>query len=103
MLQCKPISTYILLHIILGAEQRLIQLELERQALDEQLKLAQNKAKTSEDMKELLEARLYQVSPQIRIKEGERVRRAHSFMPSTKERPVILEVRSATLKKKDKI
>ncbi|KAJ8929839.1 hypothetical protein NQ314_017442 [Rhamnusium bicolor] len=53
--------------------------------------------KNSEDRKELLEAKLYQVAPMLR--EGDRVRRAHSFMPSTKERPVFLEVRAATLKR----
>ncbi|RZB39600.1 switch-associated protein 70 [Asbolus verrucosus] len=82
------------------AEMRLEQLEKERQALDEQLKLAHDKIKLSEDRKELLEARLYQVAPNLR--EGDRVRRAHSFMPSTKERPVFLEIRAATLRRQPK-
>ncbi|CAH1109939.1 unnamed protein product [Psylliodes chrysocephalus] len=80
-----------------SAEQRLYQLERERHDLDKQLKIANEKMKSAEDKKEILEAKLYQVAPLWR--EGERVRRAHSFMPSTKERPVILEVRSATLKR----
>lgn len=83
-----------------GAEERLAQLEKERQDLDKQLKLAHEKIKFSEDRKELLEAKLYQVAPMLR--EGDRVRRAHSFMPSTKERPVLLEVRAATLKRSTK-
>ncbi|CAH1376867.1 hypothetical protein MTP99_018273 [Tenebrio molitor] len=83
-----------------GAEVRLAQLEKERQALDEQLKLAHNKIRLSEDRRELLEARLYQVAPAFR--DGDRVRRAHSFMPSTKERPVLLEVRPATLRRPTK-
>ncbi|KAG5900190.1 hypothetical protein JTB14_035334 [Gonioctena quinquepunctata] len=80
-----------------NAEERLTQLEKERQDLDKQLNVANEKMKSAEDKKELLEAKLYQVAPMLR--EGDRVRRAHSFVPSTKERPVILEVRSATLKR----
>lgn len=33
------------------------------------------------------------------IREGERVRRTVSFMPSTRERPVTVEIRTATLKR----
>ncbi|KAJ8980974.1 hypothetical protein NQ317_013428 [Molorchus minor] len=69
-----------------NAEERLAQLENERRDLDKQLKLAHEKMKCSEDRKEILEAKLYQVAPMLR--DGERVRRAHSFMPSTKDRPV---------------
>ncbi|XP_018561110.1 switch-associated protein 70 [Anoplophora glabripennis] len=83
-----------------NAEDRLAQLEKERQDLDKQLRSAHEKIKFSEDRKELLEAKLYQVAPMLR--EGDRVRRAHSFMPSTKERPVLLEVRAATLKRSSK-
>lgn len=53
--------------------------------------------RSSEDRKELLEAQLYRVAPMLR--EGDRVRRSHSFMPSTRERPVLLEIRAATLKR----
>ncbi|VEN63552.1 unnamed protein product [Callosobruchus maculatus] len=83
-----------------SAEERLAQLEKERQDLDKQLQSAKEKMKNSEDKKEILEAKLFKVAPIIR--EGERVRRAHSFMPSTKERPILLEVRSSTLKRPNK-
>lgn len=75
------------------------QLEKERCDLDKQLKIAHDKIKVSEDRKEILEARLMQVAP---LREGEKIRRAHSFMPSTKERPVMVEVRAATLKRPPK-
>lgn len=83
-----------------GAEERLQQLEKERKILDEQLKHAHNKIRLSEGQKEALEAQLYQVAPNI--KEGEKIRRCHSFMPSTKERPVTIEVRASTLKRPNK-
>lgn len=79
------------------AQVRLAQLEKERQILDEQLNLAHDKIRLSENKRELLEARLTQVAPVLR--EGDRVRRAYSFMPSTKERPVLLEVKASTLKR----
>lgn len=84
------------LFLLLEAQERLQQLDKEKQVLDKQLKVAHDKVKMSEDQKEVLEARLLQVAP---IREGDRIRRAHSFMPSTKERPVMLEVRAATLKR----
>ncbi|XP_060521905.1 switch-associated protein 70-like [Cylas formicarius] len=83
-----------------NAERRLAQLEKERQALDKELKQAREKIIYSEGRKDLLEARLYEVDPLLRA--GDRVRRAHSFMPSTKERPVLLEVRAATLRRPNK-
>lgn len=83
-----------------NAEGRLAQLEKERLALDEELKQAREKIVISEGKKDLLEAQLYQYVPVLR--EGDRVRRAHSFMPSTKERPVVLEVRSSTLRRQTK-
>ncbi|KAL1494170.1 hypothetical protein ABEB36_009814 [Hypothenemus hampei] len=79
------------------AENRLAQLEKERHALDEELKQARRKIIFSEGKKDLLEAKLYQYAPVLR--EGERVRRTHSFIPSTKERPVLLEVRASTLRR----
>ncbi|CAG9763114.1 unnamed protein product [Ceutorhynchus assimilis] len=79
-----------------GAEQRLAQLEKERQALDEELKQAREKIVLSEGKKDFLEAKLYQYTP------GDKVRRTHSFIPSTKERPILLEVRSATLRRPTK-
>lgn len=84
----------------LGAEDRLIQLETERKLLDKQLKIAVERMKNSEDRKEMLERQLQQLSPPLR--EGDRIRRVHSFMPSTKERPVMLQIRSATLKRPTK-
>ncbi|XP_050302458.1 switch-associated protein 70-like [Anthonomus grandis grandis] len=83
-----------------SAEERLAQLENERQALDEELKQARQKIVLSEGKKDFLEAKLYQYAPVLR--EGDRVRRTHSFMPSTKERPVLLEVRAATLRRPTK-
>ncbi|KRT82456.1 Pleckstrin homology domain containing protein [Oryctes borbonicus] len=83
-----------------AAQLRLLQLEQERQLLDEKLKTAHNRIKLSENEKEVLEAQLIQVVP---LRESsDRVRRAHSFVPSTKERPVILEIRSSTLKRPSK-
>lgn len=82
-----------------AAEEKLLQLENERKMLDEKLKTAHNRIKLSENEKDVLEARLTQVVP---LRESDRVRRAHSFVPSTKERPVILQVRSATLKRSGK-
>ncbi|XP_066247430.1 differentially expressed in FDCP 6-like [Euwallacea similis] len=83
-----------------SAEDKLTQLEKERQALDEELKQARQKIISSEGMKDFLEAKLYQYAPVLR--EGDKVRRSHSFMPSTKERPVLLEVRPATLRRSSK-
>lgn len=80
-----------------AAKTRLQQLDKERRMLDEQLKLAHDKIQLSEERREVLEARLMEVSPSLR--DGDRVRRAHSFVPSTKERPVMLEVRAATLRR----
>lgn len=76
------------------------QLEDERKSLDEQLRTAHFKIKLSEESKEILEVKLRNMTPNLR--EGDRVRRAHSFMPSTKERPVMLEVRSSTLRRPTK-
>lgn len=85
----------------LGAEERLMQLETERKLLDKQLKIAVEKMKDSEDRKEVLERQLYQMAPPS-LREGDRIRRVHSFMPSTKERPVMLQIRSATLRRPTK-
>ncbi|XP_057665231.1 switch-associated protein 70-like [Diorhabda carinulata] len=74
------------------AEERLSQLEKERLHLDRQLKIANQQMKYTENRKEILENKLYPIV-------GEKVRRAHSFMPSTKEKPVVFEVRSSTLKR----
>lgn len=85
------------------AEQRLRELEEERQRLDNELKMSRSKIQQSEDAKEVLETKLYSMPPFFRpefdddddtvdfIREGGgvKVRRALSFMPSTKERPII--------------
>lgn len=85
---------------LLDAQERLQQLENERKVLDDQLTIAHDKIKYSEDRKEALEAKLMIMTPLV--KEGDRIRRSQSFMPSTKERPVFIEVRAATLRKTSK-
>ncbi|XP_049776225.1 differentially expressed in FDCP 6 homolog [Schistocerca cancellata] len=72
---------------------RLRQLEEERLQLDQELNIARDKILLSEQSKEVLEAKLRVISPQIR--EPDRIRRALSFMPSTKERPTHIQVRGA--------
>ncbi|XP_017785012.1 PREDICTED: switch-associated protein 70-like [Nicrophorus vespilloides] len=81
------------------AENKLKELDIERKILDDELKQAINKIKRSEGAKEVLEARLMQVTP---MRDGDRIRRAHSFIPSTRERPILLEVRTASLKRPNK-
>ncbi|XP_045476802.1 switch-associated protein 70-like [Harmonia axyridis] len=71
------------------AEERLKQLENEKQLLDDQLRIAHQNIKKSENEKEIVEARLHQVSPTLRSLA--KVRRTQSFIPSTKEKPVILK------------
>lgn len=71
------------------AEERLKQLEKEKQLLDEQLRTAHQNIKKSENEKEIIEARLHQVSPSV--KNNSQVRRTQSFIPSTKEKPVVLK------------
>ncbi|KAK7870719.1 hypothetical protein R5R35_009871 [Gryllus longicercus] len=67
------------------AETRLRQLEEERLRLDLELRSAHVKATASEASKEVLEAKLRVMAPQLRP--GDRVRRAASFAPSTRDRP----------------
>lgn len=85
--------------LFIEAQTRLNHLDKEKQMLDEQLKLAHNKIKVSETSREALETRLRQMSS---LKEGDKIRRVQSFMPSTKERPIMLEVRAATLRRPSK-
>lgn len=92
-------SLFIYLFLLSEAQDRLKQLELERRQLDEQLKSAQTTMKHSEDRRDVLEARLLQVVPK---REGDKIRRAHSFMPSTKEKPYVLEIKSSTLRRASK-
>nr|CAD7394255.1 unnamed protein product [Timema cristinae] len=79
------------------AEGRLKQLEEERLQLDRELNAARDKITISERSKEVLEARLRVMEPQVR--EPDRVRRALSFMPSTKERPASLQTRYNSLRR----
>lgn len=51
---------------LIGAEERLAQLEKEREALDEELKQARQKMILSEGKKDFLEAKLYQYVPVLR-------------------------------------
>lgn len=86
--------------LLTEAEKRLEQLEKERKLLDEQLNSAHYKIKESEGSKELLEVKLRTIMRNV--KEGDKIRRAHSFMPSTKERPVVLDVKASTLRRSSK-
>ncbi|XP_076275805.1 switch-associated protein 70-like isoform X2 [Rhynchophorus ferrugineus] len=81
-----------------NAVDKLAELEREKQALDVELRNAREKIVSSEGKKDFLEAQLYQYTPVLKSSEGG-IRRAHSFVPSTKEKPLYLEVRSATLKR----
>uniref|UniRef100_A0A1L8DV35 Putative pleckstrin similarity domain protein n=1 Tax=Nyssomyia neivai TaxID=330878 RepID=A0A1L8DV35_9DIPT len=86
------------------AEKRLKELEDERQKLDIELNQSRCKIKQSEETKEMLEARLQSMQPPTR--EGSRVRRALSFMPSTRERPTgadMAEKKAAAIRRSDKI
>lgn len=95
------------------AEKRLHELEEERTRLDHELRVSRSKIQQSEDAKEALEVKLYSIPPFNRSDEEEeedqeapevqgddnnnndcrgaraKVRRALSFIPSTKERPII--------------
>ncbi|KAF5308046.1 hypothetical protein FQR65_LT06421 [Abscondita terminalis] len=80
-----------------AAQDRLDQLDKHRRELDEALKLAIHKIQISEERREVLESRLLEAAPSLR--DGDRIRRARSFVPSTKEKPILLEVRAATLRR----
>lgn len=71
------------------AEKRLRELEEERQRLDLELKMSRCKIQQSEDTKEFLESKLYAFCPGVREVAGTKIRRALSFVPSTKQRPNI--------------
>lgn len=66
------------------AEKKLKELEEERQKLDIELKQARIKILHSEETKQVLEARLQTICPPP--KDGDRIRRALSFMHSNRER-----------------
>lgn len=81
------------------AECRLKQLEEEREKLDLELKQARTKIMQSEENKEALEARLQEHRLVVQPKEGERLRRALSFMHGSRERDFGLELRAAAFVK----
>lgn len=79
------------------AEHRLQQLEAEKKNLDAELKSAREKVRRAEEAQILLEAEIVTVRP---TKGRERIRRTQSFIPTTKEKPLLLlEERSMTLRK----
>lgn len=82
---------------ITDAEHRLQQLEAEKKNLDAELKSAREKVRRAEEAQILLEAEIVTVRP---TKGRERIRRTQSFIPTTKEKPLLLlEERSMTLRK----
>ncbi|XP_053609799.1 differentially expressed in FDCP 6-like [Plodia interpunctella] len=64
------------------AEKRLKELEMEKQRLDEELKVAQEKISKTEITTKALHVHLRDIGPALR--NGERARRAISFVPTTK-------------------
>ncbi|XP_058803327.1 switch-associated protein 70-like [Phymastichus coffea] len=70
------------------AELRLEQLEAEKQSLDTELQAAREKAKRAEDAQINLESQLVTIRP---LRNGERIRRTQSFIPTTKERPLVID------------
>jgi switch-associated protein 70 len=87
---------------LIDAEKMLKHLEEERQKLDIELQQARQKIQMSEDTKGMFEARLSSLSPVMRG-DGEKLRRAQSFMPSTRERPVNLDIRPSSLQRLNKV
>ena len=84
---------------ISDAEMRLQHLESEKQSLDSELRTAREKVRQAEEAQILLEAQIVTVRPP---RSGERIRRTQSFIPTTKERPLLLgklEERAMTLQK----
>ncbi|KAL7303628.1 hypothetical protein TKK_0003774 [Trichogramma kaykai] len=72
------------------AKMRLQQLEHEKENLDAELRAAREKVKRAEEAQIILETQLVATRP----KSGERIiRRSQSFIPTTKERPLLVEER----------
>ncbi|XP_011506408.1 PREDICTED: switch-associated protein 70-like [Ceratosolen solmsi marchali] len=71
------------------AEMRLQQLEAEKQNLDAELQVAREKVKRTEEAQILLETQLVTTRP----RSGERIRRTQSFIPTTKERSLVIDDR----------
>lgn len=84
--------------LFLEAELRLQQLEMEREHLDTELRVAREKVKHAEEAQFLLETQIV-TRP---LKGSEKIRRTQSFIPTTKERPLSMEnidTRAMTLQK----
>lgn len=69
---------------------RLQQLESEKQNLDAELQAAREKVKRAEEAQIILESQLVMTRPPH---SGERIRRTQSFIPTTKERPLMIDDR----------
>ncbi|XP_018323912.1 switch-associated protein 70-like isoform X2 [Agrilus planipennis] len=76
-----------------AAQKLLHQLEEEKLDVDAKLQNALEKIQKIEQNKQLLQNKLVQVASFL--EDGSKVRRTLSFMPTTKERPLILEIRAA--------
>ncbi|KAJ8679914.1 hypothetical protein QAD02_015701 [Eretmocerus hayati] len=77
------------------AELRLQQLELEKQTLDSELQAAREKVRRSEEAQILLESQLVTTRS---IRSGEKIRRTQSYVPTTKERPILIDDRVSLTK-----
>lgn len=69
------------------AELRLQQLESEKHTLDTELQAAREKVKRAEEAQIVLESQIVTTRP----KTGERIRRSQSFIPTTKEKSIIID------------
>lgn len=82
--------------ILSDAEERLHQLESDKQNLDAELQVAHEKVKRAEEAQIILETQLVTTRPP---RSGERIRRTQSFIPTTKERPMVIDDRVVSLQK----
>lgn len=73
---------------------RLKHLESEKQNLDAELQTAREKVKRAEEAQIILESQIVATRP----KSGERIRRTQSFIPTTKERPLVVDDRVSSQK-----
>ncbi|GBP46505.1 hypothetical protein EVAR_45925_1 [Eumeta japonica] len=79
------------------AEKRLKELEKEKQRLDAELRAAQQKISRTETNANALQLQLREMSPLLR--NGERARRAISFVPTAKSSSdTLIDVRGANLR-----
>lgn len=86
-----------MIYFFTEAELRLQQLEAEKQNLDAELRAAREKVKRAEEAQINLETQLVTIRP---LRSGERIRRTQSFIPTTKERPLVIDERVALQKNK---